>query len=106
MYIGAPVPIMLVVMDVAASGTLTDVAGSPFVDTTSFALVSFVLASASRRPLPTSGGMISSYSIDFIGDPVLLDTLAHQVRTTSASPPPVAAAWQSFRVAAPEVSPW
>ena len=72
LYVTAPDVDALIAMNIAADGTLTPIAGSPFAIT---GIASFVLTKSTRAVSAALGGVVSSYSIDAIGAPTLLDSV-------------------------------
>lgn len=67
----------LVALSVAADGSLSPIAGSPFAysDSAGGIITSFALGSSTMGISAATGGVLSSYSLDAIGAPTLLNTL-------------------------------
>ena len=77
LYVAAPTANVLIVLNVAADGTLTPIPGSPFSYTVGGNIASFVLASSTLGlSAEFNGGTIASYSIDAMGAPTFVESLA------------------------------
>ena len=66
----------LIVLNIANNGSLSHIAGSPFVYTGIGVVTSFALSSSTIGIATAFGGGLSSFSIDSIGAPTLLNSLA------------------------------
>lgn len=76
LYVAASTTNQIAVLDVAADGSLSHIAGSPFdAYVGTGGITSFVLSSSTLGLSGSFGGFLASYNIDSTGAPVLLDTL-------------------------------
>jgi len=76
LYVADPDNNILIVLNVAGDGSLSPIAGSPFAYTADSSLIaSFALSSSTIGIAADIDGFLSSYSIDTIGAPTLLNVL-------------------------------
>lgn len=75
LYVAAPTVNVLAVLDVDANGALTPIAGSPFAYTAGGSITSFVLNASNRGLSGATSGVLTSYSIDSVGAPTVIDSL-------------------------------
>ncbi len=76
LYVLAPNTNTLIVLSVAADGSLAPIAGSPFAYTAGGSITSFALSSSTLGLSTGTGGVLSSFSLDALGAPTLVESIA------------------------------